>query len=228
MASSDLLPCVEVEPPRGPARAAVLWLHGLGADGRDFEPIVPHLRIDPARAVRFVFPHAPSRAVTINLGQRMPAWYDIRDLSDDRDADERGIHESTEQVRALIARENARGVPTSRIVLAGFSQGGAIALHAGLRHPDPLAGILALSTYLVRAESLEVERTEANRSTPVFQAHGTEDPMVPFVAGQMTRDRLVALGWRVDWRSYPMAHEVSPAEIMDVGRTLDAWFAAAG
>ncbi len=228
MESTDLLPCIVVEPPVGPARSAVIWLHGLGADGHDFEPIVPYLRIDPARAARFVFPHAPLRAVTVNMGLLMPAWYDIRDLSLDRDADEKGIHESTGQVRSLIAKENAHGVPTSRIVLAGFSQGGAIALHAGLRHPDRLAGILALSTYLVREDTLEVERTAANRATPVFQAHGTEDPMVPLVAGQMARDRLVELGWHVDWRTYPIAHEVSPAEITDVGRTLDAWLAAAG
>ena len=223
MKSTELLPCVEVEPQPGPARSAVLWLHGLGADGHDFEPIVPYLRVDPSRSARFVFPHAPKRAVTINMGLIMPAWYDIRDLSREGEIDERGIRESTEQVRALIVRENARGIETSRIVLAGFSQGGAIALHAGLRHPETLAGILALSCYLIRGETLETERSEANRATPVFQAHGTQDPIVPLEAGLAARDRLVELGYGVDWRTYPIAHEVGPAEITDVGRTLEAW-----
>jgi len=227
MQPTELLPCVEVEPTPGPARSAVLWLHGLGADGHDFEPLVPYLRIDPARAARFVFPHAPARAVTINMGLIMPAWYDIRDLSLEGDIDEQGIRQSTEQVRALIARENARGIETSRIVLAGFSQGGAIALHAGLRHPDQLAGILALSCYLVRGETLETERSAANDATPVFQAHGTQDPMVPLDAGLAARDRLVELGYRVDWRTYPIAHEVGPQEIADVGRTLNVWLGGA-
>ena len=220
MGSSELLPCVEVEAGTGPARHAVIWLHGLGADGHDFEPLVPYLRIDPARSVRFVFPHAPKRAVTINMGLIMPAWYDIRDLTLDGDTDETGIADSTEHVRALIARENARGIDTSRIVLAGFSQGGAIALHAGLRHPERLAGILALSCYLVRGRELATERTSANRATPLFQAHGTHDPMVPIEAGIAAKDRLTELGYAVDWHSYPIAHEVGPAEIQDIGRWL--------
>jgi phospholipase/carboxylesterase len=220
MGSTELLPCVEVEAGAGPARHAVIWLHGLGADGHDFEPLVPYLRIDPARAVRFVFPHAPKRAVTINMGLIMPAWYDIRDLTLEGDIDETGIADSTEQVRALIARENARGIETSRIVLAGFSQGGAIALHAGLRHPERLAGILALSCYLVCGEALATERSAANQETPIFQAHGTHDSMVPLEAGLAARDRLVELGYTVDWRTYPMAHEVGPQEIQHVGRWL--------
>jgi phospholipase/carboxylesterase len=137
--------------------------------------------------------------------------------------DEKGIQESSAQARALMARETSRGIPASRIVLAGFSQGGAIALHAGLRHPERLAGILGLSTYLVRGDTLEEERSAANRSTPVFQAHGTHDPMVPLAAGIAGRDRLVELGYRVDWRTYPIGHEVGPQEIGDVGRTLDGW-----
>jgi len=201
MGSTERLPCVEVEAGAGPARHAVIWLHGLGADGHDFEPLVPYLRIDPGRAVRFVFPHAPKRAVTINMGLIMPAWYDIRDLTLEGDVDEQGIADSTEQVRALIARENERGIETSRIVLAGFSQGGAIALHAGLRHPERLAGILALSCYLVRGEALATERSAANQKTPIFQAHGSHDPMVPLEAGLAARDRLVELGYVVDWHT---------------------------
>ncbi len=215
-----LLPGVEVETGAGPARHAVIWLHGLGADGHDFEPLVPYLRLDPERGVRFVFPHAPKRAVTINMGLIMPAWYDIRDLTLEGDVDERGIADSTEQVRALIARENERGIETSRIVLAGFSQGGAIALHAGLRHPERLAGILALSCYLVRGGELATERSAANDETPIFQAHGTHDPMVPLEAGLAARDRLLELGYAVEWHTYPIAHEVGPHEIQDVGRWL--------
>jgi phospholipase/carboxylesterase len=215
----SLLPCVTLEPP-GRARCAVIWLHGLGADGHDFEPIVPQLGLDPQLAVRFVFPHAPRRAVTINSGLIMPAWYDIRELSL-REEDEPGVRESSAQVEALIARETARGVPASRIVLAGFSQGGAIALHVGLRHAERLAALLALSTYLVRADALEHERSEANRDVPIFQAHGTHDPMVPLAAGTWSRDRLAALGYRVEWRTYPMGHEVHPDEIVDIGRALE-------
>lgn len=211
-----LLPCVEVQP-KGPVKAAVIWMHGLGADGHDFEPVVPYLGVPDDIGVRFVFPHAPKRAVTINMGLIMPAWYDIRETSLSRDHDEKGVLESSEQIRALIARENGRGVPASNIVLAGFSQGGAMALYVGLRHPETLAGIVALSCYVVGAETLEGERTEANRAVPIFQAHGTEDPMVPNERGVETRDHLVRLGYEVEWKTYPMGHEVHPQEIADIG-----------
>jgi phospholipase/carboxylesterase len=219
--SEEPLRAVEIEP-KGPARAAVIWLHGLGADGHDFEPIVPYLGIPDALGVRFVFPHAPRRGVSINMGMIMPAWYDIRELGPKHDEDEKGILRSAAQVTDLVARENARGIPTKKIVLAGFSQGGAIALQVGLRHPDRLAGILALSTFLVLQTSLESEISEANRKTPVFVAHGSLDPMVPFRAGETTRDRLQALGYDVTWRAYPVGHEVGPQEIRDVGEWLVA------
>jgi len=217
--SDELLSCVEIEP-EATAQRSVIWLHGLGADGHDFESIVPHLGIDPQLAVRFVFPHAPHRSVTINMGMQMPAWYDIRELSLRRDVDMDGVAESAQQVRSLIEREKRRGIATSRIVLAGFSQGGAIALHVGLRLEEQLAGILALSTYLICDDVLEQQRASANVSTPILQAHGSTDPMVPLEAGEISRDRLLELGYDVDWRTYPMGHEVSPLEIRDVGEFL--------
>jgi phospholipase/carboxylesterase len=219
--TEDLLPALEIEPPQGPALTAVVWLHGLGADGYDFEPIVPHLGLDPALRTRFVFPHAPAMPVTINGGFVMPAWYDI--LSPDLNAqpDREGIRRSAEAVAALLAHEEERGVPAGQIVLAGFSQGGAIALHLGLRYPKRLAGILALSTYLLDERATDVERTEANAATPIFQAHGTFDPMVPFARGRHSRERLRAMGCDVRWAEYPMEHEVCEEEIADVGAWLN-------
>lgn len=215
---SDLLSCVEIEP-AGPTRASVVWLHGLGADGHDFEPIVPHLGVDDL-GIRFVFPHAPRRGVTINMGLLMPAWYDIRDLGFRRDYDARGVRESCEQVSALLAGEVSRGIPTQRIVLAGFSQGGAIALHLGLRYRETLAGIVGLSTYLLDPEGADTEAAEANRETPILLAHGTHDPMVPFAAGRAARDRLVELGRDVRWHEYRMEHQVVLEEIEVVGGFL--------
>ncbi len=215
----ELLPCVEL-PPRGPAKSAVIWMHGLGADGHDFEPVVPYLGLGDDLGVRFVFPHAPKRAVTINMGLIMPAWYDIREISLGIDHDERGVRASAEQIRALVTRENDRGVPCRNIVLAGFSQGGAMALHVGLRHPEPLAGIVALSCYLVCGASLEKELSDANLGIRIFHAHGTEDPLVPLERGVEARDRLAGLGFEVDWRTYPMGHEVHPQEIRDIGAWL--------
>jgi phospholipase/carboxylesterase len=217
----QLLPCVEIDPP-GTARSAVIWLHGLGADGHDFESIVPMLGLKPEDAVRFVFPHAPKIPVTVNMGAVMPAWYDIEGLDFDRMPDEAGVQRSSDQVRALIERENERGVPSERIVLAGFSQGGAIALHLGLRYEEPLAGILALSTYLATEATLAAERSEKNRAIPIFQAHGTMDPMVPFGLGTRTRDRLQADGYPLEWAEYPMEHQVCPEEIEAVGAWLRA------
>lgn len=217
--NEPLLPGVELEP-RVRATAAVIWLHGLGADGHDFESVVPYLGLDEGLGVRFVFPHAPRIPVSINMGMVMPAWYDIRVLDLDRGHDLPGIERSAGRLRALVARENARGIPTSRIVLAGFSQGGAVALWEGLRHPERLAGILALSTYMVGEERLAAERSAAAAGIGVFQAHGQFDPMVPLEAGERCRARLVALGHDVVWRTYPMAHEVRYEELADIGEWL--------
>jgi phospholipase/carboxylesterase len=212
---TSLLQCVEVET-GGAVRSAVIWLHGLGADGHDFEPIVPYLGMENL-GVRFVFPHAERRAVTINTGLIMPAWYDIRSLHLGVDIDERGIRDSAEQVARLVARERERGVAAARIVLAGFSQGGVIAVHVALRHKETLAGIMALSTYLPLIATVEDEIDPANGATPVLQAHGAGDPMIPLELGEAARDRLQALGHPLVWRCYPMQHEVSPDEIADIG-----------
>lgn len=219
--SESLLPCVEIEPER-PATAAVVCLHGLGADGHDLAGLVPELDLDRVAPVRWVLPHAPSIPVTLNGGMRMPAWYDIRELTHDRkDHDLEGIRSTRRRIDALVRREIARGIPAARIFLAGFSQGGAMALSAGLRFPERLAGIAGLSTYLLFDADLEKERAAANAGVPVFQAHGTWDPMVPFAAGEKTRDLLGRLGHPVTWKSYPMPHAICPEEIED----LAAWFA---
>jgi phospholipase/carboxylesterase len=213
---TGLLDAIEIE--TGPApRAAIIWLHGLGADGHDFEPIVPELALPPATAVRFVFPHAPVQAVTINGGARMRAWYDI---GHDGRQDAAGIHASQSRVEALIARERGRGIATRAIVLAGFSQGGAIALQTGLRHPERLAGILALSTYLPLADTLEQEASAAARDVPIFMAHGTQDPLIPLTRAAQSRDRLTALGYHVEWHQYRMPHSVCGEEIADISRWL--------
>jgi phospholipase/carboxylesterase len=213
------LPTVEIEPERT-ARAAVIWLHGLGADGHDFEPVVPHLGLPDAAAVRFVFPHAPSIPVTINGGFVMPAWYDIVELELRRGHDAAGIARSAEHVRALIRRENERGVPSERIVLAGFSQGGAIAAYVALRYPETLAGLMLLSCYLIGGETLDAERSPANAELPVFQAHGTQDPMVGHARGMELRDRLLELGYPVEWHEYPMQHQVCLEELAAIGAYL--------
>ena len=213
--------------PEGEAERSVIWLHGLGADGHDFEPIVPYLGLDPSLRVRFVFPHAPPRPVTVNAGMIMRAWYDIRRLGSREDEDEQGIRDSAELVSSLIEEERARGIPAERIVLAGFSQGGALALHVGLRQPARLAGLVVLSAYLVLDEQLEAERHPATGGIPIFQAHGTLDPMVPLSAGERARDVLRRLGYAVDWRAYPMGHEVRPEEIRDIGAALGRMLGAA-
>lgn len=217
--SHDLLPCVEIEP-AGEARSAVLWMHGLGADGHDFEPIIPWLKLPDDLGVRFVFPNAPRRAVTINMGLLMPAWYDIRDPSFGRNEDTRGILDSSERIGALVRREIERGIPARALVLAGFSQGGAMALHVGLRHAEPLAGVLAMSCYLVRDAALDAELSPAVRGMSIFQAHGADDPMVPLRRGEEARDRLLSLGFQVDWHAFPMGHQVIPEEIEAAGAWL--------
>lgn len=222
---SELLPAIEIETAPNPA-CAVIWMHGLGADGSDFVPVVPELDLPDTLAVRFIFPHAPAIPVTCNGGYVMPAWYDIYSLDEaGRKADEAGIRQSRDAIRALIARENARGVPTERIVLAGFSQGGAIAYTTALTHPETLAGVIALSTYIPSPDLIAAEVTPANRSTPVFAAHGTEDDVVPLTLGTRARDYLAAQGQPVTWHTYRMPHSVCLEEITDIGQWLRERFA---
>jgi len=220
---TQLLESIEIETKPNPG-SAVIWMHGLGADGNDFVPIVNELDLSGVPGgIRFVFPHAPVRAVTINNGHRMRAWYDISfgDLEGNtRKADEQGVRESQAQIGELIARENTRGIAAGKIVLAGFSQGGAVALQTGLRYPDQLAGVMALSTYLPLAESFAQEATSANAKTAVFMAHGIQDPVVPYAMGNASRARLLQSGYAVDWHEYPMPHSVCLEEIKDIGRWL--------
>jgi phospholipase/carboxylesterase len=221
----DLLRVIEVET-GGLVRSAVLWLHGLGADGHDFEPVVPYLGLDNL-GVRFVFPHAPKRAVTINTGLIMPAWFDIRTMELGADFDEHGLRDSAVHLEALIVRERERGVAPGRIIVGGFSQGGVVALHAGLRHAETLAGIMALSCYMPEVVGVEEELAPANAATPIFQAHGVDDAMIPFEMGEAARDRLQALGHPVVWRPYEMEHQVCPDELSDLGVWLRARLADA-
>jgi phospholipase/carboxylesterase len=218
---AELRDAIEIETAPNPA-TSVIWLHGLGADGNDFVPIVGELEL-PAAPIRFVFPHAPLQPVTINNGMVMRAWYDILGADLARREDERGVHASQGLVEALIAREKARGIAARRILLAGFSQGGAIALQTGLRHPERLAGIMALSTYVPIAESLAAEAHAANRDVPIFMAHGLYDPIVPVAAARRSRALLERLGYAVEWHEYPMPHSVAREELDDIG----AWLARA-
>ncbi|MFN0058620.1 MAG: alpha/beta hydrolase [Planctomycetota bacterium] len=221
--STSLLPCVVVEhgqPAAGAVPACVVWLHGLGADGHDFESIVPELRLPRALAVRFVFPHAPVRPVSLNGGMPMRAWYDIKSLDADRDEDAAGVQDSARLIEALVASEVARGCPPSRLVLAGFSQGGAMAAHVGLRAAERVAGVMILSGYLLLADSLEAEASPANRDVPILECHGTHDPVVPIAFAERGRRRLEELRYRVEWRTYPMQHNVCGEEIVDVARWL--------
>jgi phospholipase/carboxylesterase len=218
--ADDLLEALEVETAPSPG-AAVIWMHGLGADGYDFVDVPPVLRLPESLAVRFVFPHAPMQPVTINGGMVMRSWYDIRPDAGGRREDEPGLRQSQRHVEALIARERARGVPTARLVLAGFSQGGAMALQTGLRHPERLAGIMALSCYLPLADLVAAEASAANRDVPIFLAHGTHDPLIPLARARLSFEILTGLGYRAEWHDYPMPHSVCDAEIRDIG----AWLA---
>jgi len=214
---ADLLEAIEIESAKNPT-ASVIWLHGLGADGNDFAPIVASLQL-PKAAIRFVFPHAPVQPVTINGGMRMRAWYDISDGAIRRE-DEGGVRASQKLIEALIAREKERGTAAGRLVLAGFSQGGAIALQTGLRHAERIAGIMALSTYLPIADKLSAEAGAANRDVPIFMAHGSYDPVIPLARAEQSRGILQSLGYAVEWREYPMPHSVSPEEVTDIGAWL--------
>ena len=222
---ADLLESIEIETAPNPD-AAVIWMHGLGADGHDFEPIVPELRLPATTRIRFVFPHAPLRPVTINQGHVMRAWYDVRALAGVRREDEAGVRQSARQIEALLARERQRGIAPRRIVIAGFSQGGAMALHVGLRYADRLAGILALSCYLPLSNTLPTEASPANRDVPIFWAHGLHDPMIPQAMAEQGRAQLGELGYRIDWHQYPIPHSVSAEEIADVARWLERVLAA--
>jgi len=217
--TADLLTSVELQTAPSP-RASVIWLHGLGADGNDFVPIVPELKLPAALAVRFVFPHAPERAVTINNGMRMRAWYDISAADLTNRADLTGVRESQAQLEALVAREKARGIPAAKIVLAGFSQGGAIALYAGVRHAERLGGVMALSTYLVAPDALAVDASAANRGVPIFMSHGSADPIVRFQWGEASKRLLEAAGYAVEWHTYPMEHSVCLEEVRAIGAWL--------
>ena len=217
--TTPLLPRIEVESAPHPT-AAVIWLHGLGADGNDFAPMVPQLRLTGCRATRFIFPNAPRIPVTLNAGYVMPAWYDILGTELVRVEDAAGIRRSAMQLEALIAHEVARGIAPKHIVLAGFSQGCAMALHTGLRHGKPLAGVMALSGYLPLAATLAAERSAANQKTPIFMAHGLMDPMVPVARAQASRAALQGLGYDVRWHTYPMPHSVHPQEVADIGTFL--------
>jgi len=203
---------VEIDP-LGQPGACVIWLHGLGADGHDFEPIVTALDLPSHLGIRFVLPHAPRRPITINRGAIMRGWYDIANLGGKGSEDEQGIRESGEAVSALIDAEVARGIPSQRILLAGFSQGGAIALHTGLRYTARLGGIVALSAYLPLRSTLIAEGAAANRGLPIMMAHGTWDDIVPLALGRRSYDELTAQGYGVEWREYPMGHSVCPEEV---------------
>ena len=214
-----MLETIEVETKSKP-NAAVIWLHGLGADGHDFEPIVPEIVRSGERAWRFVFPNAPVRPVTINGGMAMRAWYDLKGLDRRAAEDVAGFRDTDASVRQLIAKEVARGIPTNRVVLAGFSQGGAVSLYTAPRYPDKLAGVLALSCYLPRESAFLAERAPANDATPIFMAHGRADTVLTMSLGTQSRDFLKAQGYAVEWHDYPMAHAVCAAEIADIREFL--------
>ncbi len=216
---SDLLQNIEVCTSDKP-EIAVIWLHGLGADGNDFVPVVDELDLSGLPGIRFVFPHANTMPVSINGGYVMRAWYDIVHTDLGRQEDEKGLRASQLQVEALIAREKARGIPASRIVLAGFSQGCAMTLQAGLRHPEKLAGLMCLSGYVPLADKVAAERTEASKQTPIFLVHGRMDPVIPVQRAIASRDLLQSLGYQVEWHEYPMQHSLCQEEIVHIGAWL--------
>lgn len=220
--AEQLLETIEIET-RAKPDASVIWMHGLGADGNDFVPVVQELDLEGLPGIRFIFPHAPVQPVTINNGYRMRAWYDIRwgDLEGtSKQADEKGVRESQAAIVRLLEREHSRGIGPENVVLAGFSQGGAMALQTGLRHPHTLAGVMALSCYLPLAESFAAEATAGNRNTPIFMAHGLQDGVVPYELAARSRAVLAQHGYTVEWHEYPMAHSVCLEEIGDIGHWL--------
>ncbi len=216
---SGLLPSIESTTGGNPT-ASVIWLHGLGADGNDFVPVVNELGLPSQLAVRFIFPHAPMQPVTINSGFIMRAWYDVINQDMSFREDEAGVRRSQQEIEKLITKEKDRGIGASRIVLAGFSQGGAIALQTGLRHSERLAGIMALSSYLPLASTLAAEASAANRNVPIFMAHGTADPLIPLPLASLSREHLKQQGYQVEWHQYLMPHSVCLEEIQEIGRWL--------
>lgn len=214
-----MLECITLEPV-APANACVIWMHGLGADGNDFVPMVPELDLPRGHAVRFIFPNAPTMAVTINGGYVMRAWYNIVSAELDKRADENGVRTSAFAIDALIADQRAKGIASNRIVLAGFSQGGVIALQAGLRYPEKLGGIMALSTYLACAETLATEASSSNRNLPIFMVHGTMDQVIPIALAKRSKSRLETHGYKIDWHEYGMPHSVCAEEIEDIAAFL--------
>jgi phospholipase/carboxylesterase len=216
-----LLETVTVETGPNPT-FSIIWMHGLGADGHDFEPLVPELLDNSMPVIRFVFPHAPVRPVTINNGYQMRAWYDIIGIDRRSAEDFEGINASAQAIAALVQRENERGIPTNRIFVAGFSQGGAMALHIATRYPQSFAGVIALSCYLPVARELPAAHNAANLGTPIFMAHGSQDPVVPIALGQYSREALEAVGYGVEWHTYLMPHSLCPEEIAH----LKAWLAS--
>ena len=217
--SSAILDSIEIETTANPD-ACVIWMHGLGDDGNGWSQVVPALNLPQTLAIRFIFPHAPVMAVTINNGMRMRAWYDIRQTNLNERADLDGVRSSQAHVEALIARESARGIAPRRMILAGFSQGGAIALYAGLRHAERLAGLIGLSTYVIGADRVVAEASAANRDVPVFMAHGTYDPVVQLSWAERSRDALRAGGWPVEWHVYPIEHSAVIEEIVSAGEFI--------
>ena len=205
-------------------KGSVIWLHGLGADCWDFVPVVKELGLPAELPLRFIFPQAPSRPISINNGQVMPGWYDISMTELQRKPDEAGIRASQAAINQLIEREIGRGIAADKIVLAGFSQGGAIALQTGLRYREALGGIMALSTYLTLEDSLAAEATVANANIPILMAHGTQDPLIPLALAQSSRAKMQARGYKIEWREYPMPHSVCMEEIQDIGVWLQARF----
>lgn len=216
---NELLQAIEV-PPETAHKASVIWLHGLGDSGNGFAPIVPELRLDPNLGIKFVFPHAPERSVTINNGMRMRAWYDIRSLDMESRADAEGVKQSCEQVKQLIEKELALGIPANKILLAGFSQGGVIALALGTRYENELAGIVALSTYMSEPKRLVIEKSTANQNTPILCCHGQQDDVVPMSLGKAAYTNLLENGYSVSWKEYIMQHNVCPPEIRDIAKFI--------
>jgi phospholipase/carboxylesterase len=218
---SEYLECVIVEhnPSQKTIDRAVIWLHGLGASGHDFEPVVPQLGLSDDMAVRFIFPHAPQRPVTINGGMVMPAWYDIFEMSLERKVDIAQIEQSSQQIHDLIAREIERGVAPEHIVMAGFSQGGAVAYHVALGYPQRLAGLMALSTYLATNDNIDY--SAANQDLLILIEHGTQDPVVPIILGEQANQLLSTKGYNIDYRTYPMAHQVCMPQIQGIGKWLN-------
>ena len=220
---TSLLTCVEI-PATSIPLYSVIWLHGLGADGHDFESIVPELTLNHAEQINFIFPNAPIQAVTINGGMRMPSWYDILDASLDREVAVEDIYISSAQIEQLIQREIDKGIKAENILLAGFSQGGVIALHIGLRYPQKLAGIMALSTYLPTTEQLKTERAAVNNDIPIFMAHGTMDPVVHLPIAKQAFSNLKAMNYPIGWHEYPMQHSLCMEEIIDISGFINKIF----